>query len=202
MTRARDVANIDGILTTTGDTYFASAAATPARLGIGAAGTYLTSNGTIPSWGSVSAGGMTLLSTTSLTGVSTVTISSINQTYQNIQFSIENVGWTGTTYLRVRPNDTNTIKATAFEGTVVASFSQNLATQANYSSPAVFTYIIDNYASTTSIKPLKVYGAAGLDTQFFGGGFWNATTAITSVVISNGAGSNFTSGTVKVWGIK
>jgi len=38
MTRARDVANIDGLLTTTGDTYYASAAGTPARLGIGTTG--------------------------------------------------------------------------------------------------------------------------------------------------------------------
>ena len=38
MTRARDVANIDGILTTKGDIYAASAAATPARLGVGSNG--------------------------------------------------------------------------------------------------------------------------------------------------------------------
>ena len=35
MTRARDVANIDGVLTTKGDIYAATAAATPARLGVG-----------------------------------------------------------------------------------------------------------------------------------------------------------------------
>jgi hypothetical protein len=35
MTRARDVANIDGLLTTKGDIYAATAAATPARLGVG-----------------------------------------------------------------------------------------------------------------------------------------------------------------------
>jgi hypothetical protein len=35
MTRARDVANIDGILTTKGDIYAATAAATPARLAVG-----------------------------------------------------------------------------------------------------------------------------------------------------------------------
>jgi hypothetical protein len=35
VTRARDVANIDGVLTTKGDIYAATAAATPARLGVG-----------------------------------------------------------------------------------------------------------------------------------------------------------------------
>jgi hypothetical protein len=38
MTRARDVANIDGILTTKGDIYAATAASTPARLGVGSNG--------------------------------------------------------------------------------------------------------------------------------------------------------------------
>ena len=51
MTRARDVANIDGILTTTGDTFYASAAGTPARLGIGSTGQVLKVSGGIPTWG-------------------------------------------------------------------------------------------------------------------------------------------------------
>jgi hypothetical protein len=50
MTRARDVANIDGLLTTTGDTYYASAAGTPARLGIGTTGQVLTVAAGLPSW--------------------------------------------------------------------------------------------------------------------------------------------------------
>ena len=50
MTRARDVANIDGLLTTTGDTYYASAAGTPARLGIGSTSQVLTVSGGVPSW--------------------------------------------------------------------------------------------------------------------------------------------------------
>ena len=51
MTRARDVANIDGLLTTTGDTYYASAAGTPARLGIGSTGQVLKVSGGVPTWG-------------------------------------------------------------------------------------------------------------------------------------------------------
>ena len=50
MTRARDVANIDGLLTTTGDTYYASAAGTPARLGVGTTGQVLSVSGGIPAW--------------------------------------------------------------------------------------------------------------------------------------------------------
>jgi hypothetical protein len=44
MTRARDVANIDGILTTKGDIYAATAAATPARLGVGSNGDTLVAD--------------------------------------------------------------------------------------------------------------------------------------------------------------
>ena len=56
MTRARDVANIDGLLTTTGDTYYASAAGTPARLGIGSSAQVLTVASGVPSWATPSSG--------------------------------------------------------------------------------------------------------------------------------------------------
>jgi len=56
MTRARDVANIDGLLTTTGDTYYASAAGTPARLGVGTTGQVLTVAAGVPSWATPSSG--------------------------------------------------------------------------------------------------------------------------------------------------
>lgn len=56
MTRARDVANIDGILTTTGDTFYASSGGTPARLGIGSTDQVLKVSGGVPTWASPSAG--------------------------------------------------------------------------------------------------------------------------------------------------
>ena len=56
MTRARDVANIDGLLTTTGDTYYASAAGTPARLGIGSSAQVLTVASGVPSWATPASG--------------------------------------------------------------------------------------------------------------------------------------------------
>lgn len=77
MTRARDVANIDGLLTTTGDTYYASAAGTPARLGIGSSGQVLSVSGGVPAWATAAGGGKVLQvvqgTTTSQTGVSSTT---------------------------------------------------------------------------------------------------------------------------------
>ena len=46
MTRARDVSNIDGLLTAKGDIYAATAAGTPARLGVGANDLLLTADST------------------------------------------------------------------------------------------------------------------------------------------------------------
>jgi len=67
MTRARDVANIDGLLTTTGDTYYASAAGTPARLGIGSTGQVLKVSGGVPAWGSDSGKVLQVVSATTTT---------------------------------------------------------------------------------------------------------------------------------------
>jgi len=72
MTRARDVANIDGLLTTTGDTYYASAAGTPARLGIGSSGNVLTVSGGVHAW-SAPAGGGKVLQVVSASTSTTVT---------------------------------------------------------------------------------------------------------------------------------
>ena len=74
----------NALLTTTGDTIYASAASTPARLGIGTTGQVLTvSAGGIPSWATLSAGAYTELATGSLSG-SSVTINSISGSYTDL----------------------------------------------------------------------------------------------------------------------
>ena len=50
----------NALLTTTGDTIYASAASTPARLGIGSTGQVLTVAGGVPSWATPAAGGKVL----------------------------------------------------------------------------------------------------------------------------------------------
>ena len=87
MTRARDVANIDGILTTTGDTYYASAAATPARLGIGSTGNVLTVAGGVPVWSAPAGGGKVLQVVQGSTSTET-TISSTTYTDTGLSATI------------------------------------------------------------------------------------------------------------------
>ena len=96
MTRARDVANIDGLLTTTGDTYYASAAGTPARLGIGTTGQVLNVSGGVPAWTTASSGAMTLVTRASFSAVATT-----GTTFDNIFTSTYN------TYLVVIESLTN-----------------------------------------------------------------------------------------------
>ena len=79
MTRARDVANIDGLLTTTGDTYYASAAGTPARLGIGSTGNVLTVSGGVPAWSAPAGGGGKVLQV--VNGVTTTAVDSSSTSY-------------------------------------------------------------------------------------------------------------------------
>jgi len=78
-------------VTTAGDVIYATGSGAVTRLGIGTAGQVLTVNGggTAPSWATASSGGgLTLLSTTALTGAS-VTVSSISGAYKNLQVVIK-----------------------------------------------------------------------------------------------------------------
>jgi hypothetical protein len=86
-----DTTGMTNPMTTTGDTIYSSSGSTPARLGIGTTGQVLTVAGGVPSWSTpASGGGMTLISTTTLTG-SSVTLSSIPQTYVSLVLFISGV---------------------------------------------------------------------------------------------------------------
>jgi hypothetical protein len=79
MTRSRDVANIDGILTAKGDIYAATAAATPDRLEVGANNTVLTADSSTATglkWAAVAAGGKVLQVVMGTTSTTTTTTSS------------------------------------------------------------------------------------------------------------------------------
>ena len=98
MTRARDVANIDGILTTTGDTFYASSGGTPARLGIGSTDQVLKVSGGVPTWATPSSGALTLIKRASTSGaVNTGTTFDgvFTSTYKTYLINIE--GWSAAT---------------------------------------------------------------------------------------------------------
>ena len=200
--------------TTLGDLAYSSATAnTNTRLGIGSNGQVLAVSGGVPAWTSpASSGGMTLLSTTSLTG-SSVSITSISGSYKNLYVEYEGVFCSGTASLRLRPNGVTSgiyLDATkSRQGSDLAtSTSVSLALDIPSTSGTQnwgYFYIndyadadhwkfIDNYSlveSTDGATYVRVFPSYG---------YWRATTAITSLTFLLSSGT-FSGGTVRVYGV-
>ncbi len=204
------------LTTTTGDIIYASGANTPARLGIGAASTYLTSDGTVPSWGTISAGGMTLIATTNMSG-SSVTVSSIPDTYKHLMVVFKKVYYNSNDYpIQFRFNsDTGsnyywqgfraynaTVDPTGSNGTL---FEPNIKTRNaadNYLN-MFGSFNLYNYTTTTP---------KGYDSRFYwadsGGtrghtqadGTYYNTSAISSITVI-AAGQSFSGGTMYTYGV-
>jgi len=82
-----DAATQKATLTTTGDIYYASAASTPARLGVGTTGQILTVTGGLPVWASPAGGGK-ILQVVQGTNATETTIASTTMTDSGITASI------------------------------------------------------------------------------------------------------------------
>jgi hypothetical protein len=96
--------------TTLGDIeYRSSTANTNTRLGVGSTGQVLTVAGGVPSWATPAAGGgMTLLSTTSMSGAASYELSSINQTYKRLMLVAIGLNRGSTSSTRFYPQDGST----------------------------------------------------------------------------------------------
>jgi hypothetical protein len=165
-------------------------------------------------WAAVgaAAGGMTLISTTTLTGAS-VSLTSIPSTYNNLQIVIRN-------YLP--SSDAESIRMTVNSTSSIYRTPNTLPEAANQS--AVSTYIINgdadnavstgssiitifDYANANTIKLSTIVSAVNnstTSTNFnlkFNMGIIGTTSAISSIQFVTGSG-NFTSGTVLLYGVK
>jgi hypothetical protein len=189
-----------------GDIIAATAADTVSRLAVGANDTVLTADstaGTGLKWATPAAGGMTLLSTTTLSSTST-TISSISGAYNNLQIVIS--GSVGAGLPAIRPNGSATI---TYAATQKNSTNGNINGGVWYftefgqtNNAGVIT--IYNYASATYRKPffaMSGYDASGSFEAKSFHGYINTTSAITSIEI-NGSGDTFTGGQVLIYGVK
>jgi len=203
-----------------GDIIAATAADTVARLAVGANGTVLTAasgEATGLQWATPSSGGMTLLSTTTLSGAST-TISSIDQTYNKLEviiFGVTNATADGN--FRFEPNAQNSLTGNSMRfGDTLSRQDDNrcaLTDFANTFSPRrvnnvnCWNITFVNYSSTTQIKNISIFGAFKYggaspgQAYFTNDAQFNSTSAITSLVFSNNGG-NFDSGTVLIYGVK
>ena len=222
MTRSRDVANIDGILTTTGDMYVASAAATPARLGIGSTGQVLTVAGGTASWATPAAGGtnwsLVNAGGTALTGATTITVSGISGA-DKLMIIIEEAssGNASSTISVQLTSDTasnyytyggsfkypTTYSAGGFDRVSgansqipISGLSNNAASRAN------------GYVSLTGCNASgdKMFIANGMSSQSIGdgptayniGGYYSSASTISSVSVKSSSG-NFDNGTVFIY---
>jgi hypothetical protein len=99
--------SVNTVIDAAGDLLVGTAADTMGRLAIGTNGQVLQSNGTTATWATPSSGGMTLLSTTTLSG--TTTISSISQSYTDLLVVVQNwqLSADGQIQLRINGQTTN-----------------------------------------------------------------------------------------------
>lgn len=195
--------------TTLGDLVYSSATAnTNTRLGIGTTGQVLTVAGGVPSWAAAAAGGMTLLSTTSLT-TATTNITGISQSYTNLMIEIEGISIPTGQRLNVQlRNSTNAqtvyaaganqTSATTYNGlSTIDVFNANITATDTRN---VVVIQIDNYAVATR-HGIQIYGSTNNGGSYcLLGGAIDNTIAINALQVALTATP--TAGTVKIWGIK
>lgn len=201
-----------------GDLIAATAADTVSRLAVGTNGQVLTADSTAATgikWATATSGGMTLLSTTTLSGAST-TISGIDQTYQDLQVVIYGTSNATTSYypnFRANASSTNatwgqlvTSGGTAYTQAQLNSeltFNYGLRNQTNTNNVAVVT--IYNYANTTFSKIFTSWSfqisSTNAEESMMAQGLFDTTSAITSFSVGAHAGT-YNAGTVLVYGVK
>jgi hypothetical protein len=197
--------------TTLGDIqYRSSTANTNTRLGIGTSGQVLTVSGGVPSWATASSGGMTLLSTTTLSGAST-TVSSVDQTYRDLVIYVYGAQW------NTAPSDVymscniSTVFGTKRFGNTSFTSEESANSRVRTDGQVVrntgsnfFVWEIKNYASTTAFKTFDFTGIH-LNTdnkaEFTVGGI-RSTTAVSSITFGIGDGYTMTAGTIQIYGVK
>ena len=127
-----DAKTAKSTLTTTGDIYYASAANTPARLGIGSTDQVLKVTGGIPAWATASSGALTLITPTStansggsvstsggavtFTGVTSVSLNGVfTSTYTNYLIITDSIIGSGNADLSIRMRASGTDTTANYE---------------------------------------------------------------------------------------
>ena len=199
-----------------GDLLAGTAADTIARLAVGANDTVLTADSSAATglkWGTISAGGMTLLSTTSLSGATTTV--SIGSGYTDLAVIVNdatNDTGNGKFRMAINGDSTNVFTIGIFSNGAGQNFYPNQNTRwetqgstLRTNADNAFYWLIKDYESSTNYKNIigsDVY-LNSFSEQFseIYGGAYKSNTAITSLVFSN-AGGNLSGGTVRVYGVK
>jgi hypothetical protein len=203
----------DNLLTTKGDIIAATGASTPARLGVGTNGQVLKADSTASTglaWGAASAAkSFSLISTTNLTGATSITISGLSgyDQFQIIVFDAGSVNATSNLSIQLN-GDTgasqyrragslwsgNNISQTAGDSSTFPMGQTGSAAAAdNDMSIAIYG------ANSSGVKPVQIIsgGTDGQSTIF--GGIYQGTSVISSITFISSSG-NFDEGTVYIYG--
>jgi hypothetical protein len=210
-----DAKTAKATLTTKGDVYAATAASTVARLAVGANNTVLTADSNYSTglkWATPAAGGMTLLSTTTLAGATTtITVSATG--YVNLFVQATGVSQSASDAFRLAINGDTTSTQSIQDLNYTAGLQTDGYNSDYYKSHSSkstetnnnYTYNIYNVTSTNSYKTiLSIFGYQDGSTRLamdWGGGVYRSNSAVTSLVFSPGSGT-FSAGTVLVYGVK
>ena len=207
-----------------GDLISATANDTPARIAVGADGTVLKANSATATgleWGSAAAPlAWSLISTTAMSGSSTVTLSGLN--YKNLRLFVDNAtSATSNVTFTVRPNNTSTSNYVQVQHTITSpsAYSSNniygtyqstsgisLCSTGSTTASAISGYV--NFSSadqTTGFKPYEAQGmpafASGATDRIMNqmSGIYTATVAITSIAVLT-SGGTFSGGTLRLYG--
>jgi hypothetical protein len=200
--------------TTAGDLDYYTTSTAKARVGIGTAGQLLrvNSGATAPEWATISTGGMTLISTTTISNAE-VLLSSIPATYNDLVIVIRDyLPTTDAQPLRLRINDdsnanrhTSTVAVTA-SMTFDSTQFQITETSDNTLADGLYIITIPDYANTTTFKWTIsdgiAYNSDGTTLQGrFTRGAYNQTGAISSLRFLNLTNVP-KSGTILLYGVK
>lgn len=170
MTRSRDVANIDTILTTTGDIYYASAANTPTRLGVGSTGQVLTVASGLPSWATPSGGasGLTYVGGATMTNATATNVDNVfSSTYQNYRVivSINSMSaYSSRVEIRLRAGGSNSTTNYVRGGVSLYRTSGTNSVSANYDASSDYWwagYFDPGYSNTVNYKHYVVLDLIG-----------------------------------------
>jgi len=200
-----------------GDLLVGTAADTLAVLSVGTNGHTLvadSSTATGLKWAAAAGGGgMTLLSTTTLSGA-TVTLSSISQDYNSLFMvfnRITNSTANGKFYLNPNAAGTNSRLSGVESGTAFSNgYGGLFQTQNNWDRSNAdngMSLRIDNYTASLNYNKAVVWSgyyftSGSIAAQFIVGGIVSESSgALTSIVLSN-TGGNWAGGTVLLYGVK
>lgn len=198
-----------------GDLITATAADTPARIGVGSNGQLLSANSSTSTgleWvAAPSSGGMTSLASGSIAASTTgIDITSISNTYNELVLYITNASTAAAANIAIRVNNntsadysrmyysqlSSSVIQTSSGATSLIYVDNFSATQAGQTAVISFP----NYKNTTGMKLIQALASYTNEYMFFTSGLVKATAAIDRITIISS--STFDGGTYELFGVK